>query len=70
MHMILSPTDAIAAIEMGWAQRHGLAGVAVGLPATYVMVYSPRHQEDLTAIEELLEAAIAYAVQRVPANDS
>jgi hypothetical protein len=65
MHMILSPSDAVAALEMGWAERHGLAGVAVGLPATYVMVYSPRHQEDLMVIEELLEAAIAYAIQPV-----
>ena len=63
MHMVLSPSDAIAAIEMGWAQRHGLAGVAVGLPATYVMVYSPRNQEDLAVVERLLEAAITYAIQ-------
>lgn len=32
MHMVMSPSDAVAAIEMGWAQLHGLAGVAVGLP--------------------------------------
>ncbi len=62
MHMILSARDAIAAIEMGWAQRHGLAGIAVGLPATYVMVYAPRHKDDLKVIEELLNAAIAYAL--------
>ena len=68
MHMVLSPCDALAAIEMGWAERHGLAGVAVGLPQTYVMVYSPRNQRDLTVVEELLEAAIAYAVQPVHIN--
>jgi len=65
MHMVLSPSDAVAAIEMGCAQRHGLAGVAVGLPPTYVMVYTPRNQQDLTVVEELLEAAIAYAIQPV-----
>ncbi len=65
MHMVLSPSDAVAAIEMGWAERHGLAGLAVGLPPTYVMVYSPRDQEDLTVIKDLLEAAIAYARQPV-----
>ncbi len=63
MHMILSPTDALAAIEMGWAERHGLAGIAVGLPPTYIMIYSPRNREDLAVIEQLLEAAIAYAMQ-------
>ena len=63
MHMILSASDAVAAIEMGWAERHGLAGIAVGLPATYVMVYAPRNGGDLRVVEELLEAAIAYAAQ-------
>ena len=65
MHMILSPSDAVPAIEMGWAQRHGLAGIAVGLPVTYVMVYAPRSHDDLKVVEELLDAAIAYAVQPV-----
>ena len=61
MHMILSATDAAAAMQMGWAQRHGLAGLAVGLPDTYVMVYAPRNEQDLRVVEELLKAAIAYA---------
>ena len=61
MHMILSATDAAAAMQMGWAQRHGLAGLAAGLPETYVMVYAPRDEQDLGVIEELLKAAIAYA---------
>jgi hypothetical protein len=63
MHMILSPSDAVAAVEMGWAERHGLAGIAVGLPATYVMVYAPRNESDLMVVGELLEAAIGYATQ-------
>jgi hypothetical protein len=64
MHMVLSPTDAIAAIEAGWARRHGLAGLVLDLPMTYVMVYAPRNAADLAVVGELLEAAIAYAVQR------
>ena len=63
MHMILSPRDARAAIVAGWGERHGLAGIAVGLPLTYVMVYAPRHNGDLEAIGELLDAAIAYAAR-------
>jgi Family of unknown function (DUF5519) len=63
MHMILSPGDAIAAIEMGWAERHGLAGIAAGLPVTYVMVYAPRDECDLAVVAELLEAAITHAKQ-------
>ncbi len=64
MHMILSASDAAAAMQMGWAQRHGLAGLAVGLPETYVMIYAPRNEQDLTVVEELLNAAIAYAQQQ------
>ena len=63
MHMILHASDAAAAIDKGWAQRHGLAGLAVGLPETYVMVYAPRDRNDLLVIAELLEAAIAFAQQ-------
>ena len=69
MHMILSPTDAVAAIRMGWAQRHGLAGIAVGLPDTYVMIYAPRDERDLDVVAELLEAAIAFATQPAGRSD-
>ena len=61
MHMILSPRDSIAAIEAGWGERHGLAGVALDLPVNYVMVYAPRDEDDLAVIGQLLEAAIRYA---------
>ena len=61
MHMILSPHDAIAAIEAGWGERHGLAGIALDLPVNYVMIYAPRGKDDLSAIGELLEAAIRHA---------
>ena len=63
MHMIFSAADAIAAMDAGWGQLHGLAGIAVGLPATYVMVYAPRDENDLRATAQLLDAAIAYAAQ-------
>ena len=66
MHMILRAADAAAVIDLGWGQRHGLAGLAAGLPATYVMVYAPRDQADLQVIAELLEAALAYAEQPLP----
>ena len=61
MHMILSPGDAVAAIEAGWGQRHGLAGIAAELPLTYVMIYSPRNEHDLEVVGALLDAAITYA---------
>ena len=60
MHMILSPTDTVTAIEAGWAQFHGLAGLDHGLPLTYVMVYGPRTEEGIAVVARLLEASIAY----------
>ena len=60
MHMVLSPSDAVSAVQAGWAELHGLAGKAMNLPATYVMVYAPQSSADLPAIRMLLRAAIAY----------
>ncbi len=60
MHMILSPTDTIAAIEGGWGELHGLAGRAANLPPNYLMVYAPQRVEDVAVAAQLLRAAIAY----------
>ena len=60
MHMILSPSDAIAAIEAGWAQFHGLSGRGFGLPTTYVMVYGPRTEGEVAVVARLLASALAY----------
>ncbi len=62
MHMILSPRDAMTAIEAGWGERHGLAGIALELPVNYVMVYAPRTPDDLAGIGQLLEAALRFAL--------
>lgn len=60
MHMVLSPSDAVSAVRSGWAELHGLAGKAMKLPPTYVMVYAPQSSADLPLIRTLLRAAIAY----------
>ncbi len=60
MHMILSTADANAAIKAGWAERHGLAGVTLGLPSTYMMVYAPRDEAEIAVIDRLISAAIAH----------
>lgn len=65
MHMVLSPRGAVAAVRSGWAELHGLAGKAMRLPPTYVMVYAPQTTEDLATIRTLLRAAIAF---RTPAR--
>ncbi|MEU0387338.1 luciferase domain-containing protein [Streptomyces chartreusis] len=60
MHMILSPSDAVTALEAGWAERHPLAGM-YGEPLTYLMVYSPRSPEEADVVGQLLDAAVGYA---------
>ncbi len=60
MHLVLSPSDAIVAIQAGWAQFHGLAGRDHGLPQTYVMVYGPQSEFELEVIGRLLNASIQY----------
>ena len=60
MHMILAPGDARAVIEAGWGERHGLAGVAMGLPPTYTLVYAPRDERQVATIGHILVAAIAH----------
>ena len=69
MHMILSPSDAVCAIENGWAELHGLAGRSMGLPANYLMVYAPQTEADIRVVERLLAAAIAY-MTAIPAGCS
>lgn len=64
MHMILSPSDALRAIEAGWGERHGLAGKKLDLPVTYLFVYSPRDDVELSTVGELLDAAIRFMARR------
>ena len=63
MHMVLSPRDAVTAVRSGWAELHGLAGKAMRLPATYVMVYAPQEHGELVTIRSLLRAAILFRTQ-------
>lgn len=68
-HVTLSPVDAAAAIETGWAQRHPLSGVGgkrAMLPWGYVMVYAPRDEEGEEEWEvwrELVIAGARYAAE-------
>lgn len=59
MHMILHSADARVVIERGWGELHGLAGVTLGLPPTYTLVYAPRDEHGIAVIGRILDAAIA-----------
>ena len=60
MHMILSPSDARHVIAGGWGERHGLAGKALGLPTTYLLIYAPQDADGLAMIDRILGASIRY----------
>jgi hypothetical protein len=63
-HVVLSPRDAAQVIRSGWGQLHGLAGVSVlgrrVVPATYVLLYSPRNDDEIRVLTEIIRAGIGY----------
>ena len=65
-HMVLSPSDTVVAIEAGWAQFHGLAGLDHGLPKTYVMVYGAQSDEEVKVLGRMLQSSIDYMTQTSP----
>lgn len=71
MHMVLGASDTRTVIERGWGERHGLAGIALGLPVTYTLIYAPRHEMEVDAVATILDAAIAHmsAAGRLSAVD-
>ena len=64
MHIILSPSDTKEVIEKGWGELHGLAGQGRAAK-TYLMIYSPRTDQELQVTKLILEAAIKYATNNL-----
>jgi hypothetical protein len=63
LHLALPPARAADAIGKGWAELRCPA-VAMGIaPATLVMVYGPRDDNELAVVWQLLEESYAYASQ-------
>lgn len=62
-HAILSAEDASLVIEQGWAERHGLAGRALGFPLTYVMIFAARDEDEVKIISMIAKAAARYALE-------
>ncbi|KAJ8100239.1 hypothetical protein POJ06DRAFT_100213 [Lipomyces tetrasporus] len=69
VHVVLCPEDAKEVIDAGWGQRNGFSGwkpVAtltrgnINLPATYILVYAPRNQEEIEVVMELVRASLRY----------
>ncbi|KAI0853371.1 hypothetical protein F5Y00DRAFT_224525 [Daldinia vernicosa] len=65
VHVTLSPADAAAAIEAGWAERFGLAGWwgSRVVPWGFVMVYAPRDEGEFAVFRELVLAGARYVAE-------
>lgn len=66
MHMILGCSDAAAVIAAGWGERHGLAGVTLGLPLTYMLIYATRDAHEVDVVARILDAAVTHMVGAAP----
>jgi Family of unknown function (DUF5519) len=64
LHATLPPDLAEAAIAAGWAELHPVARLGY-IPATTVMLYAPRKQDELEIIYQLLLASYRFAGGRL-----
>lgn len=62
MHMVLSASDAAFVVGHSWGERHSLAGIALGLPTTYTLIYAPRDDHEVEIDTTILNAAVTYMV--------
>jgi len=61
MHIILSPSDTKEVIQKGWGELHGLASAGTRAAKTYMMIYSPRDENEVAITKQILDAAIKYS---------
>ncbi|MCE0768623.1 DUF5519 family protein [Pseudonocardia kujensis] len=57
MHVALAPLDARVVVARRWGEFHPLAGVMLGLPEGYVLLYPPRDDAEIGHLRSVLEAA-------------
>jgi hypothetical protein len=69
LHVVLSPADAKKVIDAGWGQRHAFAGwrpwggrleKIVNIPATYLLIYTPRTSEETDIVLEIVKATMRH----------
>ncbi|MGU3432407.1 hypothetical protein ACNHUS_05270 [Actinomycetes bacterium M1A6_2h] len=63
LHVVADPADARLIIERGWGELHPLAGrPLLRLPESYVLLYSPRNDDDLHHLTAIVRRVIATAL--------
>ncbi|WP_227982747.1 luciferase family protein [Nocardia spumae] len=60
LHLRLPESAAAEAVSAGWAEQHPMARAGV-LPATLLMVYGPRDEDELEQVWQLVRTAYDYA---------
>jgi hypothetical protein len=65
LHATLPPDLAESAIAAGWAELHPVARMGL-IPATTVMLYAPRDQDELDVVHQLVVASYRFAGGRLP----
>ena len=68
LHAVLPQAWLEAAIRQGWAELHPLAGQPT-VSAMTVFIYAPRTNDELTVVEQLVEAAHAWATSAANGAD-
>jgi hypothetical protein len=59
-HAMLPPELVGEAVSAGWAEPHPVAQMGL-IPATAVMLYAPRNENELSVIEALIRASRTFA---------
>lgn len=59
LHVYTSPRDARLIVERGWGRRFPIEWLA---PPTWIMVYSPRDEEEVKVVKRIVRAACCFAV--------
>ena len=62
-HALLSAVDAATVVERGWGERHALAGRALSIPINYVMIFSPRNEDETDVVRTIAKAAARYCLE-------
>ena len=65
MHVMLPAEDAIYSVEKGWGEDHYL--VTQGhWPKGLIMVFSPRDEDELSAVKKIVSKSYEFAMGTVP----
>ncbi|KAF2812359.1 uncharacterized protein BDZ99DRAFT_461080 [Mytilinidion resinicola] len=57
LHVYASPADAREVVEAEWGERFPVSWIA---PASWIMVYAPRNEEEVEVVERIVRAAVGW----------